>query len=400
MSLSFYIEANTLRSVLETVQPIMAKTPLVPILDNLHFRVAGDYLTIDATNMRNHITVNIPLAPSDLQGSGDTAFFVDYHRLSAILRLVGNRTLKISGDDDRSVVFLETSAQDLKFLLPYEEKLIDFPKAFSMPLESEGVHINLKELHYHIDNTYSIASRDDNRPAMNCVCLNMWGMGLYTLTATDGHRLVRSVNGSGQWSQDVKYANRLIGLDTVALIRGIKASGTTLYLSLSKVDSIKHTVSWWAEGDRIEYRLAFRSIDERYPDTSQVIPVDAPGTKWAFDTRHFTQVLKMANLVANGNTRQAQLVGKGGTLTIATDNDFDKSSFRGRVNADVSGDDITIGVNTKRLAGMLKLPYLQKKVEMQVRLPHKPIVMRSEHEYGHTVGIIMPIMLSSLQDRL
>ena len=215
----------------------------------------------------------------------------------------------------------------------------DFPK---VPDHREAPFgdIDASTLREMIDRTLFSVCNDETRFHLNGVLFESNGTSA-RMVSTDGHRLSkvdRSLTGGPQLSAGV-----IIPKKGVLEVNKILDGGATARLAI-KTPYLFLSVD--------DLTLAVKLIDAQFPPYEQVIPKDHKRSA-VVDRGLFIDAVKRAQLMSS-ETRGVKLGfgADGGGITITSDNP-DVGEVREEVDADYTGDAMTIGFNPKYILEIL-----------------------------------------------
>jgi DNA polymerase-3 subunit beta len=213
----------------------------------------------------------------------------------------------------------------------------DFPKVPDHR-EAPFADVEASTIREMIDRTLFSVCNDETRFHLNGVLFESNGSRA-RMVSTDGHRLSkveRALPGGPQLSAGVIIPKK--GL--LEIKRVLEGAGTAKL-------AIKTPYVYVANDD---LALAVKLIDAQFPPYEQVIPKDNRRSV-VIDRGLLVDALKRAQLMSS-ETRGVKLTAASSTLTIASDNP-DLGEVREELDADYSGDAVSIGFNPKYLIDLL-----------------------------------------------
>jgi DNA polymerase-3 subunit beta len=213
----------------------------------------------------------------------------------------------------------------------------DFPK---VPDHREATYATVESsvLREMIERTLFSVCNDETRFHLNGVFFESDG-SKSRMVSTDGHRLSkveRAISNGPKLSAGV-----IIPKKGLLEIRRVLEAGPSCKLA------IKTPHLFLVQED---IAIAVKLIDAQFPPYEQVIPKDNRRSV-VIDRGLLVDALKRAQLMSS-ETRGVKLTAASSTLTIASDNP-DLGEVREELDADYSGDTVSIGFNPKYLIDLL-----------------------------------------------
>ena len=373
--MKFSISSSVLLNDLSHLVGMVPTSPSLPILENFLFDISGKTLRVTASDLRTTVVCELALTQSE----GEGVLAVPARIFMETLRNLTEGPLSMSFDEKSYQMEIKTEEGVYRLATENAE---EFPR---VPVIAESLSVKLgKDLVLGaIHHTLYAVSKDDLRPAMNGVLVEMENKEIHFI-ATDGHRLV-------------KYSTRYAGDYTGKMIIPSKTLGLLKRLLSQHAEeevSIEFNPSnaSFALGRR---RIVTRLIEERFPDYKNVIKVENNNEVF-IDRDSFLSSLKRATIFSNRTTHQVSIGVKGKTLTLrAEDLDFSNKSEES-LSCEHTGEDIEMGFNADFLTQALS-QLGGERVVLKLKTPETAGIVLPEQqpEDANVFTLIMPIMLNA-----
>ena len=372
--MKFSVSSATLLKKLQLVNGAIGSNPVLPIMEDFLFTIAGNQLTIAGTDLETSITTNI-----EIMADGDGQVAIPAKILLDTLKALPEQPVTFNVNDDNYGIEI-TSAYG-KYKLAGENGE-DFPK-IPQADEVETIELPAPALANGINKTIFATSSDELRPAMTGVYFQVDNNKL-VFVATDAHKLVKytlTETGSEQATSFI-VPKKALGL----LRNALTNNSERITMAYNKANAFFHF------GDT---NLVCRLIDARYPDYNAVIPVDNPN-ELVVNRADFQNSLRRIAIYANKTTNQVILNIAPDSLTIsAQDLDFSNEATE-QLACSYSGDPLTIGFNARFLVEMLGV-LESDEVKMELSAPTRAgILLPTEKQTGEEIlMLVMPVMLGN-----
>jgi len=298
--------------------------PSIPILANVRIEVSDNKATLTGTNLSQSAKVYV-----DVDGGDNIDTTINFKRISAILSQLPNDVLSMVVKDDSATIKCGKS----KFKLSCIDSA-EWPKD-----EFEGepitLDIDLDLFRNHINQVFYSVSRDESRPVLNGVMIEIEN-GNFRTVATDGKRLsVSSIHGVHQDNINAKI------ICPVSILMDIcRNASDSIFI---KIYESKMCVK---SGD---YEVVTKLIEGNYPNYKQIIPKDFSDSI-TIDRRLFLESIQRVSLILDESQNAIQLIFEDNKLTLtAQTQDSAQESF----NIDFDGA-VDFNFNPLLLIDMLK----------------------------------------------
>lgn len=368
----FSISSAELKEQLQIINGAIGSNPVLPILEDVLFRVEKDGLTIAATDLETFMTAELSIQSTE---TGNVA--IPAKILLDTLKQLPTQPLTFDVDLENFSVAI-TSAFG-KYELAGEDGN-DYPK-LPVPEDLEKVEMPAALLIEGINKTLFATSSDDLRPAMTGVLFSLSKEGV-TFVATDAHRLVKYSFTEIQCPVETSF---IVPKKALNLLKNALANnGGNVKIEFSKSNA------FFSYGDQ---KLVCRLIDARYPDYTAVIPTNNPN-RMSITRTEMSNSLKRLSNFANKTTNQVRCNFRDGSIVIeAEDLDFSNKASE-QLPCFYEGQEMTMGFNAKFLIEMLGVVGGEN-VSLSLSAPNRAGVLRPEEqpEGEDLLMLIMPLML-------
>ncbi len=372
--MKFIVNSSYLLKQLNGINGVITTNPVVPILENFLFEIAGGTLTITASDLQTSMITEL-----EVEAKEDGSIAIPAKILLETLRNLPEQPVNFTIEE--SSYSIEISSDNGRYKLS-GENATDFPR---VPTVSDGYSVNISSdvLGMAISNTIYAASNDELRPSMTGVFLKLDETNA-TFVATDSHRLIRyrRVDIVSDMSHSMIIPRKALTL--------LKA---TLPSEVTNVAMEFNTSNAFFDFNRI--KMICRLIDERYPDYENVIPADNENNV-TIGKAELLSSLKRIAIYANKTTHQVRLKITGSELMISSEDlDFSNEANE-RLVCEHDGEDIEIGFNAKFLIEMLG-NISSDQLTFKLSAPNRAglIEPSNKNENEDILMLVMPVMLNN-----
>jgi DNA polymerase-3 subunit beta len=373
--MKFVVSSNLLLSHLQTVGRVIVSKNPVPSLDCFLFELHDNRLTITASDNETRMMTTIAVEDVEREGT----FAVPSKNLLDALKELPEQPIKFEINETTHEMFINYENGKYNFVA---RNAGEYPQ--SKPLSEDASSLSLKasDLLTGITHTIFASGEDELRPVMNGVFFDISPENI-TFVASDGHKLVRSMNLSvtgntaASFILPKKPANLLkailpreegdvqIGFDT-----------NNAYITMS------------------HFVVVCRLIEGRYPNYSGVIPLNNP-YKVTVDRSNFVNALKRVTVFADPGTSLIRLSFSHNSIFISAQDLNFSTSAEETITCLYEGADMNIGFKGTYLIEILN-NILSEEVELQLADPSRAgLILPAENEEGEDLlMLLMPMMLN------
>ena len=376
--MGFVVSSVELQKHLSSIAGVVPQKAVMPIIQNIHFKLDGDKLELTATDLENSMRTWLTVEPS-----GDEEFNMAFPAriLQDTIKALPEQPLTFEKKDDTNAVLLKSDVGEYTITCESGE---DFPE-FPTPEDTNAITMPLQVLAKAVNGTLFAASNDELKPAMNGMLFE-FSPGGATFVATDAHRLVRYRRTDVQTDAEVDFI-----LPQKALRFLISAAGN------SDADTVQidynNSNAFFRFGNNL---LGCRLIDARFPDYNNVIPASSP-KRTIINKRELLGSLRRLDIYSNKTTHLGRFALSGNTMEVtAEDLDFENSA-REKLHSLYEGDDLEIGFNVALMTDIISNVQTED-IVMELDTPGRAaVVSPSEQEEGEDIlMLLMPVMLSNV----
>lgn len=372
--MNFIVSSSSLLKQLQQISGVISANTVLPILEDFHFQIEKNRLTITATDLETVMKVHMDV---EAKQTGKVCIpariMLDY--------LKSNPDQPLTLHVDPKTYAIDITSDNGKYKIMGEDPE-NFPKdptsdettSFTMPSEA---------LAKAIQKTIFATSTDDLRPAMTGVYFELTEQSA-TFVATDAHKLMKYVRTDIQCPKEDHF---IAPKKPLNLLRG------TLPTDSSPL-KISYSSSYlFVEHGSVE--VACRLIDARFPDYRVVIPSDNP-YKLTVNTADFQSALRRVGVFSNKSTNLVSVSITGSELQFnAQDVDY---SFEGteRMPCRYDGEDMEIAFNAKFLVEMLNAAESEE-IVIELSTPNRAGIIHPVEKTDHEdlLMLVMPLLLNN-----
>ncbi len=375
--MNFIVSSTELLSHLQAVSKVISSKTTLPILNNFLFSMAGNKLTITASDLETTLITKMTLE----NVTGDGSIAVEARRLTDALKEFPEQPLTFNMNLETFAV--EVLSQNGKFSVVGQNSE-DFPV---LPQLNDDKTISFKltsDVLYHgVSKTIFATADDELRPVMNGVFIELLPDNL-TFVASDAHKLVRYRRTDIKNEEEASF---ILPHKPTALLKNILSRDESIVNIEFDNQNAMFTFS--------DYKMICRLVEGKYPSYNSVIPTNNPN-KLTIDRVELYNTIKRVSFFSNQASNLVKLNVSGNQLTIsAQDIDFSISAYE-RLNCQYEGDEMQIGFKSVFLLEILSnlssgdvLIELSDPTRAGIILPAE-----SENEGENILMLLMPMMIS------
>ena len=370
--MKFSVEKNTLLHALQHVNKAIPTRSTLPILSCALFEIQKDHLSIRATNLEVYISVQI-----DIEEPETGTIAIPLNTLLDITSAMPEEFLHFETSDIGKVNIKSTCG---KYTI-MGQSADEFP---AEPTVEQGNNLIIPSLEFNsvIENTIYATSKDELKPVLQGVLINMTSEGLTTV-ATDGHRLVRLKKRdlkAGSFEGSV-----IIPVKFLSLLKPFLKKGESLSLQVGE-----NHVMVNLDGVRVSSRI----IKERYPDYESVIPKDNE-CELIINKNDLLASVKRVSIFSNKSTKQIALSLDLNKITISTEDPENITTGKESIDCLYSGEPMVIGYNSQFLGDVLKNQNSEEiKILFKSPLSAGIFLPKEQLEAEDKTTLLMPIRLN------
>lgn len=374
--ITFTVSNKTLSDALAMVSKVVAAKNVLPILNDIIFKVEKDKLWLTGADVENQLTTSIDI--TDVQEEGE--FAINAKDIMEAVKNMPDMSLTFSREDNANTMKIDYFSGE--FSLPIDDT-DEFPKMVDIN-ESEVVCIGIIEriLQENIARTVFATADDELRPVMNGICFDLMEDGL-NVVASDGHQLVRNkvLNADAD-----KQGSFVLPKKPALILKNILKKGEDM-------------VNIKADDRRIEvqteaFTLNSRLIEGRYPNYNSVIPKQNPNILTINRQTLIAALRRVSPFSDNGSRLVRMHVEPGKVELRAEDFDFAKSATE-QMACNYNGSSMNIGFKGVSVIEILT-NISASEIELHLADPSRAaLIMPATQPEGQEITMLqMPMLIN------
>jgi len=371
--MKFSIQRDEIYEALQKVASVIPQRSTIAMTQNIKFSVADGQLELMTTDLE--ITMVSFVKPQEVTEEG--AIALPGRQIHDLVRELPNILLTFESDANHR---LEIRSDFGQYKIGGENPT-EFPHKPAIT-EVHEIQLPNRILKRLIEKTIFATSTDELRPALTGVYFELGENSIQTV-ATDGHRL--AMLGYRDDSLPIESMNAIISTRALNFVlRSVEFEGVTA-MALGN----KHAL-FQMDSTRLYARL----IEEMYVDYSRVIPNDI-NYELTINNAELLASVKRVSLFSNPITAQVVLHITPQRLEIhAEDMDYGGEANEAIAHQSFTGEDFTIGFNSRYLQTVLRHVDSQQVVLKLVRPDYAVLLQPTEMpENEKQLMLLMPIRL-------
>ncbi len=361
--------------VSKVAQAIPAKS-MDPRFENIHLSLEPGCLTFFGTDGELSIT-----AKSDIETSDTANIGINAKLLQDFLRSMYDTSVTFVIErqeiSDHGMIHISTDKGKYKIACLFESKQEKYEKNYDVSLEFET-----SEFLDLVQKTTFACSIDGMRPAMMGVLFELAGNTI-TAVSTDGHRLVRCRKSS---SLDIEEKQKIV----------VPAKVLSILQKLAQHESITMCI----DVDRRFVRFIIGNIIldaalivEPYPNYDAVIPVEHDKHVIINRSTIYDSVRRVGRFSSIGDIK---IVIEGELLKVMAENTNDGEAAQEELPCVYTGEDITIGFNSKFIEAALS--HLDdNEICIELKSPTTAVIFKPHKEIDDDklIILVMPVRINN-----
>ncbi len=362
-------------AISKVAQAIPAKT-IDARFETVHLSIESGSLTLFATDGEVSITAKSEVETTDAGNIGIKAKTLqDFLRSmydTAVTFVIERQEIS-----DHGTVHITTDKGKYKIPCQFESKTEKHEKAYDLSLE-----IETSELLDLIQKTIFACSVDGMRPAMMGVLFELEG-SVMTAVSTDGHRLVRCRKSL---STDFAEKQKIVIPARVLSIVQKLAQNESITM---KIDSNRRFVRFIIGNIVLDASL----IIEPYPNYDAVIPVEHDKHLIIGRSMIYDSVRRVGRFSSIGDVK---MVIEGELLKVMAENTNEGEAAQEELPCIYSGEDITIGFNSKFIEAALA--HLDDNdIRIELKSPTTAVIFKphKQEEDDKLIILVMPVRINN-----
>jgi DNA polymerase III subunit beta len=362
-------------AISKVAQAIPAKT-IDARFETVHLSIESGSLTLFATDGEVSITAKSEVETTDAGNIGIKAKTLQDF-LRSMYDTAVTFTIERQEISDHGTVHITTDKGKYKIPCQFESKTEKHEKTYDLSLE-----IETSELLDLIQKTIFACSVDGMRPAMMGVLFELEG-SVMTAVSTDGHRLVRCRKSL---SSDFAEKQKIVIPARVLSILQKLAQHESITM---KIDSNRRFVRFIIGNIVLDASL----IIEPYPNYDAVIPVEHDKHLIIGRSMIYDSVRRVGRFSSIGDVK---MVIEGELLKVMAENTNEGEAAQEELPCIYSGEDITIGFNSKFIEAALA--HLDDNdIRIELKSPTTAVIFKphKQEEDDKLIILVMPVRINN-----
>ena len=258
--MKFNVSSKTLYSCVSAVSKVINAKNALAILNNFHFRLADNRLTVTGSDVENALSGIVDVSEAEGEGS----FCIDARRMVDLLKELPDQGLEINIDDQTLAVEISYSNGKYSMVAIAGDQ---YPNYNSDDDSEESVSFACptEQLIKGIDNTLFAVGTDDFHPQMMGILLDIKPENI-TFVSTDTRKLVRYTNSI---SAPGVTARCILPVKPATVLKTVFAKEQTVSVNMTSKSATIRSES---------FVFNCRFIKGNFPDYNRVIPTNNPFT--------------------------------------------------------------------------------------------------------------------------
>lgn len=257
--MKFKVPSKALYSTLSGVSKVINSKNTLTILDNFHWKVADDMLTITASDTENTLTAQLALAHAE----GEGEFCLNARRISDIAKELPDVDVEFDINHDNYMVKITFPGGSFDMMAMEGQQYPRTIEEEEEAAETLKTTVPASQVLNGVENTIFAVGTDELRPQMMGILWDMKEDGI-TFVSTDTRKLVRYIDRT---SAPGITASFILPLKPAVILKTL----------LDKEENVEMTVSprsaVFKSGN---ITLTSRFIKGNFPDYNRVIPQSNP----------------------------------------------------------------------------------------------------------------------------
>ena len=374
----FIFNSKLLLENLQSVSILLTENTALPILEKCLFKVAGNTLTLVASDSESVAVVEVPL--EEVTGEGSLA--MPARQLMEYLKTISDIPVVFDINTETSGVQISTGTGQSNMV---GESAETYPVIPAMDIAGLTAEIPSDVLVRAISKTIFATGTDQLRVAMCGVLFEMTPNGI-TFVATDAHKLVRYRRPDITAPKETTFVVPKKALMLLKNMLSLRKESTPVRMDATD----KNLILQYAN-----VKIGCRLIDGRYPNYEAVIPKDNPN-RLTIARSSFLNCIRRVCIFASKAMPQAKLSLTGASEILVSAEDVESSSSsKERLACQYEGEPMEIGFNAKYFFEMLN-NVESEDVCLKLSTPNRAgliMPVGDDEKKEDLLMLVMPVML-------
>lgn len=374
--MSFVVNSAELQKHLSLIGGVVPTKSVLPILQNVLFRLSKGTLELAATDLDNAMRTSLAVEALD---NDPVDIALPAKLLQDTLKALPEQPVTFKVDPETFAIRLTTENGEYELSGANGQ---DYP-ALPAPEKTQKLDIPMATLSRAIGKTLFAASTDELKPALNGMYFDFKTTGA-TFVATDAHRLVRYRRLDITVKKDVSF---ILPQKALKLI-GSAGAGSVETVTLE----YNQSNAFFTFGTTL---LVCRLIDARFPDYENVIPKTS-SSKAILSKRELLGSMRRLDIFSNKTTHLGRFGFSSNALEVFSEDVDFSNRAKETLNSTYDGAKMEIGFNVSLMTDLISNVDTDELV-MELESPSRAaVVVPSQQEQGENLlMLLMPVMLSS-----
>jgi len=368
--MQFECTRDGLLEQIQIVQKAVSARSTLPILTGILFNVKDNKLTLSSTDLEMSIKCEL-----DVNEKSSGSIVIPARLISDVLRNLPEAVVKFNSDTSNNQIFLqcEKSTFNIKVLHPE-----DFPK---IPEIGGGslIKVDGKELIEAIKQIIKAVSRDETRPVLTGVLINI-SEGKLKMVATDSYRLaIKEIKAKSKTEENVKVVVPAKVLDEIIKVISQEEGEVNIKITENQIAFNFNNTT-----------MISRLIEGEFPKYQQLLP-DNYQVRIDLEKDAMAGAAKRVSLLALNNSPIKVNIGDKKIKISAETSEVGEAAEEVEVNEKM--EQMTIAFNPQYfLDGLMSVK--GDKFIFEAISPLNPALIRS-HEEEDFIYLVMPVRIGA-----
>lgn len=371
----FVVSSSALYSHLQAIGRVINSKNSLPILDSFLFELAGETLSLTASDNETTMVTSINVIESE----GDCRFAIISKTILDALKEIPEQPLTFTLNP--STLEVQVDYMNGHYSL-VAQNADEYPLPVALGDDSVKIEMSANVLLRGINRLLFATGDDELRPVMNGIYFDITTENL-TLVASDGYTLVRNRNLAVKGSEKAAFILPKKPANILKNILGKEEGNVEVSFDSRSATFVLPN-----------YQMVCRLIEGRYPNYNSVIPQNNP-YKATLDRAVLLSALRRVSVFSSQATSLIKLRLDTNKLVISAQNLDFSTSAEETLNCDYSGAPLSIGFKASFLIEMLgNLSGQDVIIELNDPSRAGVLVPAEQEENEDLLMLLMPMMLN------
>ncbi|MCQ2344031.1 MAG: DNA polymerase III subunit beta [Paludibacteraceae bacterium] len=328
------ISSSVLLNSMLLTNRVIVPNNVMPILENVLFKIEGSKLTIMGTNLENTI-----ITDTEINDTGvNLSIALPAKLITETLRSFPEQNIEIEINEENMEVVIKSSTGKYNFV---GIKGDGYPENINLNEDMRHLSLPTNLLYTGVSNTVISTSVDARRPTMTGVFVDLQEDKII-FAATDAHKLTKNSYSSIKTDDPCSF---IMPKKTALLIKGMMSSNDT-----KEVDVSFNEKNIIIKTD--DFIMISKQIEGKYPNYNAVIPKDNP-YELIIDRELLNSAIRRLMVYANPATCLIKMTVNDNSMELkAQDIDTSRSGME-TMTCQYNGEEMMIGFRATQVADVL-----------------------------------------------